>query len=299
MQSLTMVTPTVGIVGRKTGQFCHHLAIVLFAISLLSGFGLGIGQSQSDSESVEELEQSEALQLASLVAFFSCDCSGDSSQDSTTQSQVSSWCHCANPYILPKKFEPETTKSYQEQLDSYVRPYTCEDAPPTNSNANANTIGSGLESDRKCQMVSSFQALERTVTLDSTTASSIGVNANATATATGYDTPALVSEQSFVFTSTSTGVSNTPAATGFGIASSSTSPSSSTASASGDFMDEMWIQTSVNGSLTTQAEAVAGNSNSDSKVSSPGAKWSRRHNSQVCTGSDRARRIDPDGRSVG
>ena len=92
--------------------------------------------------------QNEVLELQSLVAFFSCDC-GDGVVAATG---ASTWCHCANPFILPKKFAPAPTESYDEQWSGYSPQYTC-----TNSTATGDSL---------CQLVTSFEAIEHSFVAD-------------------------------------------------------------------------------------------------------------------------------------
>jgi len=87
--------------------------------------------------------QSEILQLQSVVSFLSCECSD------STKKITSSWCHCDNPYILPRKFAAEPTNSFRSQTANYSRDYVCTEELTD-------------VDDGQCQWASTFQAIEYT-----------------------------------------------------------------------------------------------------------------------------------------
>lgn len=101
--------------------------------------------------------QSEILELRSLSDFFTCDCS-DSSYPAVA---TSSWCHCSNPYILPRQFAPEPSASYGQEWSNYSRSFTC--LGSESDSTTTTTTGAEEQADPQCDFVQTFQPLERPV----------------------------------------------------------------------------------------------------------------------------------------
>ena len=106
--------------------------------------------------------QSEVLELRSLSDFFTCDCS-----ESYPEVSTSSWCHCSNPFILPRQFAAEPSASYGREWLNYSRGFTCSGGTET-------ALGAEGQDDPHCDFVHTFQPLERPTNVDGDQGQDIG-----------------------------------------------------------------------------------------------------------------------------
>ena len=82
---------------RRCGGLACWAATAITAAALAPVVAPDNVQQQSDLAAL----QSEVLELKAVARFFSCDC------DSNGPAAVTpSWCHCHNPFVLPRKLAP-------------------------------------------------------------------------------------------------------------------------------------------------------------------------------------------------